>query len=142
MDKMSNNIREGLNKRKRADNGEQELRGLLNQAASQAMKQFIQKMSTGEIPVDNMADFVRLYGAYKEINDVDKVMEGGSGDGALPQLSMKQDEVIEDKVKEGKLISDGDEEGGIDISSMSMDDVADLLQTMDEAQNKENEGSF
>ena len=97
-------------------------------------------MSSGEIPIDNMSDFMRVVGVYKEINGISEAMEGQTTGGALPEISMKQDKVFEDTVRDGKI--DVDEEGLLDVTDMSSEEVAELLRQMDIAQNKANEGSF
>lgn len=137
---MSDNIKSKIQKKKAEFSSEAELRDLINEASSKAMKMFIQRMSAGEIPIDNMSDFMRVVGVYKEINGISEAMEGNTGSSALPEISMKQDKVLEDTVREGKI--DVDEEGLLDVSDMSSEDVAELIRQMDIAQNKANEGSF
>jgi hypothetical protein len=137
---MADNIKNKIQKKKAEFSSEAELRDLINEAASKAMKQFIQRMSSGEIPIDNMSDFMRVVGVYKEINGISEAMEGQTTGGALPEISMKQDKVFEDTVRDGKI--DVDEEGLLDVTDMSSEEVAELLRQMDIAQNKANEGSF
>lgn len=137
---MADNIRQGLNQRKRADSGEQELRENINFAASKAMQKFIQRLETGEIPIDNMADFIRVLGAYKEINNIDGVLEGSNISGALPEISMTQNKVIEDRVGESAKGDDGEER--FDIADLSMEDMTKLIENIDKEQNKENERGF
>jgi hypothetical protein len=137
---MADSIKNKIQKKKAEFSSEAELRDLINEAASKAMKQFIQRMSSGEIPIDNMSDFMRVVGVYKEINGISEAMEGQTTGGALPEISMKQDKVFEDTVREGKI--DVDEEGLLDVTDMSSEEVAELLRQMDIAQNKANEGSF
>lgn len=137
---MADNIKNKIQKKKSEFSSEAELRDLINEAASKSMKMFIQRMSAGEIPIDNMSDFMRVVGVYKEINGISEAMEGQSSSGALPEISMKQDKVFEDSVKEGKI--NVDEEGLLDVTDMSSDDVEELIRQMDIAQNKANEGSF
>lgn len=137
---MSDNIKNKIHKKKAEFSSEAELRDLINEASSRAMKMFIQRMSAGEIPIDNMSDFMRVVGVYKEINGISEAMEGNTGSSTLPEISMKQDKVLEDTVREGKI--DVDEEGLLDVSDMSSEDVAELIRQMDITQNKTNEGSF
>lgn len=137
---MADNIRDGLQNRKRADSGEQELRESINFAASKAMQKFIQRLESGEIPIDNMSDFVRVLGAYKEINNIDGLMEGSSLSGALPEVNMRHSAVIEEQL--GEMVESEDGEERIDVSKLSTEDMTKLLQSMDREQNKENERSF
>lgn len=137
---MADNIKNKVHKKKAEFSSEAELRDLINEAASKSMKIFIQRMSAGEIPIDNMSDFMRVVGVYKEINGISEAMEGQSTGGALPEINMKQDKVLDDVVKDGKV--NVDEEGLLDVSDMSSEDVAELIRQMDVAQNKANEGSF
>ena len=137
---MADKIREGVQKRQEGISSEQELRDLINQAASKSLKQFIQRLDTGEIPIDNISDFIRVLGAYKEINDITTTLEGNSGQATLPELDLRQERVINKYETEGKIMSD--EEGRLDIENMSSDDVAELIRQMDIAQNKTNEEAF
>lgn len=137
---MSDHLRQGIKKKKEGFSSESELRDLINNAASKSLKQFIQRLDAGEIPIDNISDFVRVIGAYKEINGITEVMDGSVGAGQLPELNMRTEKVLDDKINEGKLKKN--EEDRIDVMSMSTDDMADLIRNIDIAQNKENEGSF
>jgi len=137
---MYDKIREGIQKRKEGVSAEQELRELINAAASKSLKQFIQRLDSGEIPIDNVSDFIRILGAYKEINEIETALEGKSGQATLPELNLRQDRVINETLDTGKVVED--EEGKLDVTSMSTDDVADLIRKMDIAQNKANEEAF
>ncbi|AUM58833.1 hypothetical protein BCP01_031 [Bacillus phage BCP01] len=137
---MSNNIRQGVKKRKEDYSSEQELRDLLNSATSKSLKLFIQRMEAGEIPIDNISDFIRVIGAYKEINGISEVMDGQGNTGALPEINMRQDKALQDQIQEGKITTD--EEGRMDVMDMSADDMADLIRKLDAAKNAENEGAF
>jgi hypothetical protein len=137
---MADNIKSGIKKKKQGFNSEQELRDLINSAASKSLKQFIQRLEAGEIPIDNISDFIRVIGAYKEINGIAEVLDGNAGQSALPEINMRQDKVLEDTVQKGKISKN--EEDRVDIMDLSAEDVADLIREMDIAQNKENEGAF
>lgn len=137
---MADNIREGVTKRKEGISAEEELRELINQAASKSLKQFIQRLDSGEIPIDNVSDFVRILGAYKEINDIESAMEGKGGQARLPELNLRQERVLNETLDSGKAVEV--DEGRLDIADMTTDDVADLIRNMDIAQNKANEEAF
>ncbi len=137
---MSNNIKQAVKKRKEDFSSEQELRELINSATSKSLKLFIQRMEAGEIPIDNISDFIRVIGAYKEINGISEVMDGQGNTGALPEINMRQDKALQDQIQEGKITAD--EEGRMDVMDMSAEDMADLIRKMDAAQNAENEGAF
>jgi len=134
---MTNKLRQELNNKKDHGSSEEALRDLINSAASKSLKQFIQRLDSGEIPVDNMSDLTRVLGIYKEINGIDSAMEGQEGQGTLPELNMRQERALNDTLQEGKATAD--EKGRMDISDMSEDDVSELIRKMDIAQNKENE---
>lgn len=137
---MSDNIREGVSQRKADSTPEETLRNLINNAASTSLKQFLQRMEAGEIPIDNMADLMRVVNIYKEINDIDSAIGGASGGESLPALNMKQGNIIEQRVEEGKASTD--ETGNIDVSDMSEEDIADMIRDMDIEQNSANEETF
>ncbi|AHN66535.1 terminase small subunit [Bacillus phage Bcp1] len=137
---MSSNIKQGVKKRKEDFSSEQELRELINSAASKSLKLFIQRMEAGEIPIDNISDFIRVIGAYKEINGITEVMDGQGNTGMLPEINMRQDKVLKDQIQEGKITAD--EEGRMDVMDMSAEDMAELIRKLDTAQNAENEGAF
>lgn len=140
---LAKNIRENVEKRKENISSEQELRELINQAAVKSLKQFIARIDAGEIPIDNMSDFIRVLGAYKEINNITSAMEGTGGGASLPELDLRQEKVLNDHINDGKIKKKevGDEER-LDVTELSEDDVADLIRQMDIAQNKANEESF
>lgn len=137
---MADKLRQGIQQKKEGFSSEAELRDLLNSATSKSLKQFIQRMEAGEIPIDNISDFIRVIGAYKEINGISEAMEGKAGQAALPELNMRQDKIIEDRVQGGKMAKN--EEDRVDIMDMSAEDMAELIREMDIAQNQENEGAF
>ena len=137
---MADNIRKKLEQRKAGFSSETEVRDAFNTAASKSLQKFLQRIDTGEIPIDNMSDFVRLLGAYKEINDISGALEGTAGQSTLPEISMKQDKVLDDTVAEGKLTTD--QEGLLNTEDMSEEDVANLLRRLDIEQNQKNEGAF
>lgn len=136
---MADKLRKNIKKDKTRTT-EEEVRDSLNSAASKSLKQFIQRLDTGEIPIDNISDFVRVLGAYKEINEIESAMEGSTAQSALPEINQRQERVFNDLETEGKL--EADEEGTIDVSALSTDDVSDLIRDMDIAQNKDNEEAF
>lgn len=137
---MADKLRQGIQKKKEGFSSEAELRDLLNSATTTSLKQFIQRMEAGEIPIDNISDFIRVIGAYKEINGISEAMDGKAGQAALPELNMRQDKIIEDRVQGGKMAKN--EEDRVDIMDMSAEDMAELIREMDIAQNQENEGAF
>lgn len=140
---MADNIRAGVKKKRDNISSENELRDLINQAASKSLKLFIQRMDAGEIPIDNISDFIRVLGAYKEINDISTTMDGKSGAATLPELDLRQEKVLNDQVNEGKIKrKDDDDEERLDVTALSVDDVTDLIRQMDIAQNKTNEETF
>lgn len=137
---MADNLRQGIKKKKEDFSSESELRDLINSAASKSLKKFIQRMDAGEIPIDNISDFIRIIGAYKEINGISEAMEGTAGAGQLPELNMRTEKVINDQINDGKLKTN--EEDRINVMDMSAEDMQELIKNIDIAQNRENEGSF
>lgn len=134
---MTDKLRESISNIEKESAKEEELRNLLNSASSMLIKQFIQKLHTGEVPLDNIADFVRVLGVYKEINDIDSALEGKQGASALPEIGFKQEKVFDEAVEEGKIGTD--EEGLLDVGSLSEEDVQEVLRGLDIQQNKQNE---
>lgn len=137
---MADNIRKKAEQRKAGLSNESEVRDIFNTAASKSLRKFLQRIDTGEIAIDNMSDFVRLLGAYKEINGISEAMDGKAGQSMLPEINMKQDKVVEETISEGKMVAD--EEGMVNVDDMSTEDMAELLRQLDIAQNQANEGSF
>jgi len=136
---MADNIRKKMQKKK-GMSSESEVRELLNDSLSLSLLKFIQRLQSGDIPIDNMADLTRVYGMYKEINGITEAMEGKMGQSALPEINMKQDKALEETIQDGKITAD--EEGRLDVMDLSTEDVAKLLHQFDMAQNKENESAF
>lgn len=137
---MTDNIRRGVKKKQEGFSSEAELRDLINSAASKSLKQFIQRLDAGEIPIDNISDFIRVIGAYKEINGISEAMEGVADSGKLPELNMRTEKVLEDNINKGKIKKT--EEDRVDVMDMSTEDMAELIRQLDIAQNKTNEESF
>ncbi|AHJ87580.1 hypothetical protein Bp8pC_150 [Bacillus phage Bp8p-C] len=136
---MSENIKKRLAQKKDGTH-ESQVRDLLNVALLSGLEQFVHRLHSGEIPIDNMADLQRVLLMYKEVNGINDAMEGAGGQGALPEINMKQDKVIKDIAAEGTISID--EEGTLDVSDLSVEETAELIRQMDIAQNAENEGSF
>lgn len=137
---MTDNIRQGVKKKQGGFSSEAELRELINSAASKSLKQFIQRLDAGEIPIDNISDFIRVIGAYKEINGISEAMEGVADSGRLPELNMRTEKVLEDSISKGKIKKT--EEDRVDVMDMSTEDMAELIRQLDIAQNKTNEESL
>lgn len=137
---MTDNIRRGVKKKQGGFSSEAELRDLINSAASKSLKQFIQRLDAGEIPIDNISDFIRVIGAYKEINGISEAMEGVADSGKLPELNMRTEKVLEDNINKGKIKKT--EEDRVDVMDMSTEDMAELIRQLDIAQNKTNEEAF
>lgn len=137
---MADNIRNGISKKKQAFDSEKELRDVLNSALSKGVMKFMQRMDAGEIPIDNIADLHRVVGLYKEMNGIADVMDGQGMSGTLPEINMRQDQVLDEKIRDGKIGTD--EEGRVSVMDMTAEEVADLIRDFDIAQNKENEGTF
>ncbi|AHZ09500.1 terminase small subunit [Bacillus phage CAM003] len=137
---MVDNIKRGVQKRSSVFDAQEELRQNLNLGFSEAMNQFIQKLQMGEIKIDNVADAIRVFSAYKELNGIDEMINGQQGAGMLPEINMRQEKVVDDMVREGTLGET--EEGRIDIGGISDAELAKLLTEMDIAQNRANEESM
>jgi len=137
---MADNIRKKAQQRKTGVSSENEVRDMFNTVASKSLLKFLQRIDTGEIPIDNYSDFIRVLGAYKELNGISEAMEGSGGQSTLPEISMKEDKIVEDTISSGKLTTD--EEGLISTDDMSEEDMAELLRQLDIAQNQKNEGAF
>ncbi|UPI12313.1 hypothetical protein [Bacillus phage SBSphiJ6] len=137
---MADEIRNKINKKKKVLSSEEQVRELLNESLSVSLLQYLQRLLAGEIPIDNMSDLARVYGIYKEVNNINDAMEGLSGQSTLPEINMRQERVLNEAVSGGKV--DVNEEERLDVTDMSTEDVADLIRQMDLAQNKANEEAF
>ncbi|QZA69159.1 hypothetical protein 278BB001_221 [Bacillus phage 278BB001] len=137
---MADEIRNKINKKKQIFSSESQVRELFNESLTKSLLQYLQRLNTGEIPIDNMSDLARAFGIYKEINNINDAMEGLAGQSTLPEINMKQDKVFDENIQDGKITSD--EEGMLDVMDMSEEDVAALVREFDIAQNKANEGEF
>ncbi|AYJ75686.1 hypothetical protein BSP18_052 [Bacillus phage BSP18] len=137
---MADEIRNKINKKKKVLSSEEQVRELINESISVSLLQYLQRLLAGEIPIDNMSDLARVYGIYKEVNNLNDAMEGLSGQSTLPEINMRQERVLNEAVSGGKV--DVNEEERLDVTDMSTEDVADLIRQMDLAQNKANEEAF
>ncbi|AGY47317.1 terminase small subunit [Bacillus phage phiNIT1] len=137
---MADEIRNKINKKKKVLSSEEQVRELINESISVSLLQYLQRLLAGEIPIDNMSDLARVYGIYKEVNNINDAMEGLSGQSTLPEINMRQERVLNEAVSGGKV--DVNEEERLDVTDMSTEDVADLIRQMDLAQNKANEEAF
>lgn len=137
---MADEIRNKINKKKKVLSSEEQVRELINESVSVSLLQYLQRLLAGEIPIDNMSDLARVYGIYKEVNNINDAMEGLSGQSTLPEINMRQERVLNEAVSGGKV--DVNEEERLDVTDMSTEDVADLVRQMDLAQNKANEEAF
>lgn len=137
---MADEIRNKINKKKKVLSSEEQVRELLNESLTVSLLQYLQRLLAGEIPIDNMSDLARVYGIYKEVNNINDAMEGLSGQSTLPEINMRQERVLNEAVSGGKV--DVNEEERLDVTDMSTEDVADLIRQMDIAQNKANEEAF
>ncbi|UPI11806.1 hypothetical protein [Bacillus phage SBSphiJ1] len=137
---MADEIRNKINKKKKVLSSEEQVRELLNESLSVSLLQYLQRLLAGEIPIDNMSDLARVYGIYKEVNNINDAMEGLSGQSTLPEINMRQERVLNEAVSGGKV--DVNEEERLEVTDMSTEDVADLIRQMDLAQNKANEEAF
>jgi hypothetical protein len=137
---MADNIRRKAQQRKTGVSSESEVRDMFNTVASKSLLKFLQRIDTGEIPIDNYSDFIRVLGAYKELNGISEAMEGSGGQSTLPEINMKEDKIVEDTISSGKLVAD--EEGMLSTEDMTEEDMAELLRQLDIAQNQKNEGAF
>ncbi|AEZ50183.1 hypothetical protein BCPG3_026 [Bacillus phage BCPG3] len=140
---MVDNIKRNMKTKNNLFDAQEELRQSLNLGFSELMLQFANRVSNGDIKIDNVADAVRAFAVFKELNGIEDVMAGQGKSGALPELNMRQEKVMDDFVREGTLIAtDADGEERIDIGSLQDDDVAKMIRDMDIAQNTENEETF
>jgi len=136
---MTDELRRKVEKKKSGTTSSAEVLDLLNEAMSKSLKQYLIRLNAGEIPIDNIADLQRVFGMFKEANNIEEALEGNSGAGALPEISMKVEKAIDEQVQKGKMSED---EEGLDVMNMSAEDVAELVRNFDIAQNSENEEAF
>jgi hypothetical protein len=134
MGRMGENIRNKMHKSKEYTSGEERVRNLINNATEAALTQFIQRIESGEIAIDNFADFMRVFGIYQDINQINGNV---SGTGATPELDMRKSKIIQDRIEEGSIIEE--EDGELNLENMSAEEMARLIEDMDRDQNDQNE---
>lgn len=137
---MADNIKNKIKKKKDNSTSIEDILDVFNEATSKSVKLHVQKMLSGEIAVDSVSDLHRLFSIWKEINEIDGMIEGGGGQAALPEINMKQDKVFQDQIESGKISTN--EEGQLDVMDMDEGEMSELIRQMDIAQNRINEGEF
>ncbi|QQO41150.1 hypothetical protein 015DV002_196 [Bacillus phage 015DV002] len=137
---MADNIRNKIKKKKDNGTSVEQILDVFNEATSKSVKLHLQKMLTGEIAIDSVSDLHRLFSIWKELNEIEGMIEGGGGQAALPEINMKQEKVFQDQIEDGKISTD--EEGHLDVMDMDESEMTELIRQMDIAQNRINEGEF
>ncbi|QQO40633.1 hypothetical protein 000TH008_205 [Bacillus phage 000TH008] len=137
---MADNIRNKIKKKKDSGTSVEQILDVFNEATSKSVKLHLQKMLTGEIAIDSVSDLHRLFSIWKELNEIEGMIEGGGGQAALPEINMKQEKVFQDQIEDGKISTD--EEGHLDVMDMDESEMTELIRQMDIAQNRINEGEF
>jgi hypothetical protein len=134
MARMGENIRNKMNKSREYTSGEERVRNLINNASEVALTQFIQRIESGEIAIDNFADFMRVFGIYQDIN---QISGNDSGSGGTPEIDMRKSKTIQNRIDEGSIVEE--EDGELNLENMSSEDMARMIEDMDRDQNSKNQ---
>lgn len=139
---MADEIRERVAKQKKERNSKDELANAFNNVSLKLLNQFIANVQSGAVEIDNVTDVARLFGIYKEINDI---QTGEEGTGVLPSMSPTQKKLFEENqvlvTKESENEDEPPEEY-IDLealSNMSSGDIERMLTERETKVNNENE---
>lgn len=139
---MADEIRERVAKQKKERNSKDELANAFNNVSLTLLNRFIANVQSGTVEIDNVTDVARLFGIYKEINDI---QTGEEGTGVLPSMSPTQKKLFEEhQVLVTKESENEDEplEEYIDLealSNMSSGDIERMLTERETEVNNENE---
>lgn len=140
---LSDSIRDNVNKKKGKKDPKEEVRNGFNHVTLKLLKRFIEDVENGTIQVSDIADVMRLYNMYLNINDL---ANGDEGTGKLPSLPREQLKLLEDSVTVNKATSeDGEDEVFIneaEFMTKSAEEIQKLLTEREISINNENERMF
>lgn len=124
-------MKQALNTRFSSTTNEKELISQFTSASSYAMASFMKGMRDGTIRIENVSDMTRVYNMWKEVTSYAETLEGSSASGALPEVSTKVKNIVNDAKSEGSSLDDSSDE-----------DIQDMAARLIAAQNDENIQSF
>ena len=140
---MADRLKDNAKQKKLERTPEQQLRDTFNQASIKLINQFMANVTSGAIEVDDIADLTRLFQIYLQVNNINDVMQEGTG--TLPALTSEHKDIISEKVSTEKIIKDGEEEELIsldELASLPDDQLEEVLVNRELQMNRENEATF
>lgn len=141
--KLSDNLRENLNKKKGTTNAKEDVRDAFNMTALKLIRRFTEEVDAGTIEVTDVADVMRLYNMYLSVND----LQGGEdGAGNLPALPRDERKLFEDSISTVRARTSDEEDqdfiNEIEFENKTPDEIAQLLTQREMEVNKTNEGAY
>lgn len=140
----ADSIRDNLDRVKNEAHAKQEVAKAFNVSAKKLIDKFMDRVTNGDIELDSVQDMSKIYGIWKDINDLD--IDGNSGTGAIPELNMAEEGSIESRLNVVKTTAvDMDGQTSIkkevnleDLANLSVEDVNQLLNDRGKVLNDEN----
>lgn len=117
-----------------------------NGVTSTLLKKAMANIANGQMTINDPTDLEKIYRIYKDVNDLQDGVQGGNGDGALPELNAGQEHIIEQRVKV-HVDTDTDSQGNIvqkktiklsDLANLNADDTKDLIDAHEKKLNADN----
>lgn len=140
----ADSIRDNLDRVKNEAHAKQEVAKAFNVSAKKLIDKFMDRVTNGDIELDSVQDMSKIYGIWKDINDLD--IDGNSGTGAIPELNMAEEGSIESRLNVVKTTAvDMDGQTSVkkevnleDLANLSVEDVNQLLNDRGKVLNDEN----
>lgn len=140
----ADSIRDNLDRVKNEAHAKQEVAKAFNVSAKKLIDKFMDRVTNGDIELDSVQDMSKIYGIWKDINDLD--IDGNSGTGAIPELNMAEEGSIESRLNVVKTTAvDMDGQTSVkkevnleDLANLSVEDVNQLMNDRGKVLNDEN----
>ena len=140
----ADSIRDNLDRVKNEAHAKQEVAKAFNVSAKKLIDKFMDRVTNGDIELDSVQDMSKIYGIWKDINDLD--IDGNSGTGTIPELNMAEEGSIESRLNVVKTTAvDMDGQTSVkkevnleDLANLSVEDVNQLLNDRGKVLNDEN----
>ena len=140
----ADSIRDNLDRVKNEAHAKQEVAKAFNVSAKKLIDKFMDRVTNGDIELDSVQDMSKIYGIWKDINDLD--IDGKSGTGTIPELNMAEEGSIESRLNVVKTTAvDMDGQTSVkkevnleDLANLSVEDVNQLMNDRGKVLNDEN----
>jgi hypothetical protein len=140
----ADSIRDNLDRVKNEAHAKQEVAKAFNVSAKKLIDKFMDRVTNGDIELDSVQDMSKIYGIWKDINDLD--IDGNSGTGTIPELNMAEEGSIESRLNVVKTTAvDMDGQTSVkkevnleDLANLSVEDVNQLMNDRGKVLNDEN----